>query len=192
MCIRDRDSVDLDGELAARKAVAHLDDLGHRVVALIGQPGPQLGRVFGVAQRAQEGAVAEAAARGMDLAVVPCRHGYEGGYATLAALLSERPEITALVVQNEPALGGILTAAADVGRRIPEDLSLVMVGMSDIAAESHNPPMTTVSVSGRMLGEMAVNNLVRRLEGDTTAPRVDIFTGDLSVRRSSGPAPAAR
>lgn len=186
------DSVDLDGTAAARIAVDYLAGLGHRSIAMIAQPGEQFERRFGIALRAREGVVAAATAAGMAVSTLSCDHSFEAGYQALAALLADRPDLTAVICQNEPAVGGILAAAADHGLRIPDDLSLVMLGMGAPAAEATYPTLTCVSVSGRLLGRLAVDHLIARLDGDDGPPAELVFPGELEVRRSSGPAPARR
>ncbi|MFP3702316.1 substrate-binding domain-containing protein, partial [Burkholderia sp. SIMBA_013] len=66
-----------------------------------------------------------------------------GGYEAAAALLREKPGLTALFATNDLMAIGAMQAAADLGLRVPADLSVV--GMTDIQlAHQFRPALTTV------------------------------------------------
>lgn len=181
------DYVDTDGVAAGRTALEYLAGLGHRVLGFVDQPDSQRERGLGLAVRVFEGLETAAAALGVELVSVPSAHSFDGGYAAMKALMERKPDLTAVIAHNERAVGGLMTAAGDLGLRVPRDLSVVSIIMGAAAAESTNPPMTTVSEPGRDLGRMAADHLIRRVKGDVSPPLQDLFPGRLVERGSSGP-----
>ena len=184
------DSVDLDGAAAARTAVDYLAGGGHKLIGLVEQPSVNLDRGFSLAHRVREGAFAAAQDAAVTLVASTCEHSFEDGYSVTTRMLSENPAMTAVICHNELAVGGVLNAVADHGLRVPDDFSVVTVGMGETVARSSNPPLSTVSVSGRELGRLAAEHLLDRLAGDDSPVNHVIFPGDLVIRRSSGPAPS--
>jgi LacI family transcriptional regulator len=88
---------------------------------------------------------------------------------------------------------GVYDAAARLGLRIPEDLSVV--GFDDVPeSEWTAPPMTTVHQPIAEMGAAAVRMLLRLTAGDDGAPPLTVRREELAtrlvVRGSTGPAPA--
>jgi LacI family transcriptional regulator len=81
---------------------------------------------------------------------------------------------------------GVLEAARAHSLRVPEHLSVV--GFDDMApAQWSAPPLTTVRQPFAEMGRVAVQNLLRLVEGVTlAAPRVELAT-QLVVRASTAP-----
>jgi DNA-binding LacI/PurR family transcriptional regulator len=94
--------------------------------------------------------------------------------------------LTAVIAFNEQAVPGVISAAVDDGRRIPQDFSVLSIDMPWQAAEMTTPPMTTVGPSAAEMGRAAVDILIRRLEGDDSPPSQMLFKGQLQVRGTSG------
>lgn len=120
--------------------------------------------------------------------VVPFQAGptEQRAYESTRKLLAAHPEITVIFANSDALAWGAICAAVEMGRRVPEDLSVV--GYDDHPSSAYyNPPLTTVR---QPLGEMAyeaaraVDQKVRgRLE---ELPR-KILKGELIVRRSCAP-----
>ena len=76
-----------------------------------------------------------------------------------------RPALTAIFVLNDLMALGALEGARSLGRRVPDDLSVV--GFDDIPfAALANPPLTTVGQPIRELGEQAADLLLAVVERD--------------------------
>lgn len=81
---------------------------------------------------------------------------------TLELLHSACPP-TAILAGNDSRAAQAMRAAAQIGRRVPDDLSVV--GFDDLPlAETMNPPLTTVHVPKDELGELAVRLLVEEAD----------------------------
>jgi DNA-binding LacI/PurR family transcriptional regulator len=175
--------VDTDFEQCTALAMQHLADLGHRQVGFVNQAGEDgLESRLGPAARAREGVLRVARAVGLAVDVSSCAPSFEAGRGAFAELVRRSPDVTAAVVVNEQALPGMISAANEQGRRIPDDFSILGIALGPQAAAMTVPPTTTVSASGREMGRRAVEVLVGRLEGSVAPPHHELFPGVLTVR----------
>jgi len=175
--------------VGARRVTAHLLELGHRRIGVIGGP-----REWSAAVERQAGHAAAMVHAG----VMPPRELHrpiepttdEGYRAALELLdLPERP--TALVCFNDKVAIGALHAAAERGLRVPDDLSVTGFDDSDVARAS-NPQLTTVRQPLAEMGRIAVGLLVRLMaRHKVEALHVELAT-ELVVRGSTGPLPTFR
>jgi LacI family transcriptional regulator len=83
---------------------------------------------------------------------------------------------------------GVLRAAAESNRRVPEDLSLV--GFDDIELASYAiPPLTTIAQPKQEIGQTAVRLLLERIEKKRQDVKPVILPTSLTIRQSSARAP---
>jgi LacI family transcriptional regulator len=115
---------------------------------------------------------------------VACAFDEEGGRAAAARLLQgRRPEV--LVCANDEIALGAISAAEEMGLRVPDDLAVT--GWDDVMAARHSRPgLTTVQQPMRRLGEWAARRLHDRMAGDTSPLRHDVLPTQLVVRASCG------
>lgn len=177
--------VDLDFAAAGAQCVAHLASLGHRTVALLGAPQVVYDRHTGYAERTLDGFTREAARLGMDAVALPCEENAEAVHAEVADLLRQRPGLTGLVVHNEAAVSHVLTALADLGRRVPQDVSVVAI-CPDELAERVRPGLTSVLVPAEEVGRQAVTLLMDKIAG-AEVPEATLLEPHLTVRASTAP-----
>jgi DNA-binding LacI/PurR family transcriptional regulator len=173
-----RRELTVDQVAGARAATRHLIDLGHRRIAHISGP-----LAWFEAQARLHGYRAElSAAR---LPPEPAPEGdwtAESGYR-LGLRVLEDPGVTAVFTSNDQMALGLYHAAAERGRRIPEDLSVV--GFDDIPEAAHFwPPLTTVRQDFTELGRRSIESLVSEIEGGTE-PAAITLRPDLIVRSSA-------
>ena len=153
----------VDDVAAARLAVGHLLELGHRSIASVG--GPLDGPRASAPARRRTGAYREALAG----AGVPWRGDLEldgrfspgGAQRAVRDLLTapgERP--TALFCQSDEMAFGALGALRELGLRCPEDVSVVGLDGHELAATFD---LTTVAQPVLELGASAARWLVGRL-----------------------------
>lgn len=177
-----------DNELGGYLATRHLLELGHRRVGCItgpmgGQSSKQ--RFYGYIRALQEYRVA------FDPELV-----LEGNFRTdLACDLTGRlleKGVTAVFACNDMMAYGVYRRAAGMGRRVPEDLSIV--GYDDLPfSEIMETPLTTVSQPARLMGERAAKNIIDEINGRAPQNREVVFEPELIVRKSSAsPGGAAR
>ncbi|MFE4923628.1 LacI family DNA-binding transcriptional regulator [Streptomyces sp. NPDC056661] len=174
---------------AARSVTAHLVQLGHRRIGVIGGPGDWLASQSRIAGHAA--ALAEAGllpSPGLLRSVEPTAdRGFEAAGELLD--LPERP--TALIAFNDRTAVGALRAAYERNLRVPDDLSITGFDDTDLG-RSTVPRLTTVRQPLEEMGRMAVSLLMRLLERHTVDTlHVELAT-HLVPRESTGPAPRVR
>jgi DNA-binding LacI/PurR family transcriptional regulator len=180
--------VDHDFTAAGAICADHLADLGHRDVAFVGYAPQVYQRHAGYAERTLTGFRERAAERGLRILHRPCEGTYESTAGTLARILEDRPATTGFVVQNEGALGPLLSLLRTNGRIVPEDASVIALCPEPLA-EQYSPRLTAVTGPAQELGRQAVELVMRRIEGGTP-PEITLLTPVLTVRESTGPAPS--
>ncbi|TDB72299.1 LacI family DNA-binding transcriptional regulator [Micromonospora sp. KC723] len=179
--------VDLDFHAAGGECVAHLAGLGHRRLALLGAPTAVYERGTGFAHRTRAG-VREAADRhGVQVVTLPCGEGAVEVRRTLTELLDRHPDVSGLVVQNEAAVGPVLATLPALGRRVPDDVSVVAICPEEFAGHS-SPALTCVPVPAEEVGRQAVSLLMGKLRGET-GPEVTLLAPRLTVRDSTAAVP---
>jgi LacI family transcriptional regulator len=107
--------------------------------------------------------------------------------ASLRKIMGQSPAPTAIICGNDIFAVGALFEAQEMGIDVPGALSLS--GFDDIEIAAHTrPPLTTVRVPDRQIGELAADYLIDRLAGRNRddPPMLDV---ELIERDSTGPAP---
>jgi alanine racemase len=186
-------SVDVDDEGGARLAAEHLLELGHRDIAILAieRPAASTGE-GGVVGRRLRGYREALAAAGIEvspdeIAVGPA--SIAGGADAFARLWDAGRRPTAVLAMSDGMAIGVLQAARARGRSIPADLSVV--GFDDVdLAQATDPPLTTVHQPVRGKGEEAVRLLLGLIEDRDARPGHRRLETRLTVRASTGPAPA--
>ncbi|QLJ02608.1 LacI family DNA-binding transcriptional regulator [Streptomyces sp. NEAU-sy36] len=181
--------VDLDWSATGALCVEHLAKLGHRDVAVIGEAPAVYERHTGFAERTLDGLRSRARELGLKVLHRPWEGGYDAMAVTLSRIFDERPRTTGFVVQNESAVEPLLAALSRQGRAVPEDVSVVAVCPEQVAVQA-SVRLTSVAVPAQEMGRHAVELLVGKLDGRETEDAV-LIAPELTVRASSGPAPAA-
>lgn len=183
--------VDHDFAAAGALCAEHLAGLGHRDVAFIGYGSGVYERHAAYAERTLTGFQERAHSRGLRFLHRACDGTYQGTAGALARALADRPGTTGFVVQNEAAIGPLLSLLRSSGRSVPEDASVIAL-CPDQLAEQHAPALTAVSGPAQELGRVAVEHLMTRLDsvlrGVPARDEQTLLAPVLTVRRSTGPA----
>jgi len=110
----------------------------------------------------------------------------ESGREEALRVLREHPSLTALVCYNDVLALGVLQACAQVGKRVPDDLSVL--GFDDIPESSRSaPPLTTVHFDRHHIGVAMMTKLIDVIEGKSDRDERVIIPGRLLVRQSCAP-----
>ena len=172
--------VDTDQGEGARLATGHLLDLGHPTVHHISGPPESYS-----AERRRDAWAATLRERGAD--VPPVLVGdwtTESGYE-LGLELARDASVTAIFAGNDQMALGLLRALHEVGRAVPDDVSVV--GFDDMEeSSSFWPPLTTVRQFFGTVGRRSVEALLEQVEGGDADH--DLLVGtELVVRSSTAP-----
>lgn len=177
-------AVCVDDRPAVMGAVRHLIGLGHRRIAHVAGPAHFL---HGSGRRqAWSTALAEAG-----LPAAPVASGdfsAAGGAAATRALLSSADPPTAVVYANDLMAIAGLTTAHDVGRLVPEQLSVIGFDDTELAAHVH-PPLSTARIDTFGWGQAAARTLLALIDGQHQGD-LELAPAELVLRQSTA-APSA-
>ncbi|MEM9563529.1 MAG: LacI family DNA-binding transcriptional regulator [Actinomycetota bacterium] len=177
--------VDTDTEQLTDTAIGHVTELGHRAVAFVGPPPSELERRYGFVERIRA-ELAEAAARqGVELVTCHPERSPSAGREAIGSLLFDRPDLTAAIVMNDPALAGVIQGAQAEGRRVPEDFSVLGLLASSLVADATTPATTAVVGAPTTIGRLAAQAIVEMLDGGGPSPRRQELVGCELVIRGS-------
>jgi len=184
------DSVETDEEQATAVVAKHLLDLGHRRIACLSSRETPT-QTWAVKRRT---CFEQAVAKCPGARVKSWRLNEQGtnGLEIARELLRDELAPTAVFAVSDHEANFVHRAAAELGRRIPEDLSLVGFADLDFAA-TMDPPLTTMRQKPYQIGLLAAELIMDRIAGeiddaeDPTTIKVD---AELVVRESTAPPPA--
>ena len=165
-----------DDEQGARLITEHLIGLGHRRIAHIAG----YGAVGELRRRSFEATMRAHGLAGQAL-VEPCDMTEEGGHRTAVRLLGRANRPTAVIAVNDIAAVGALSAAEELGLRVPHDLSVTGYDNTSIARLRHLW-LTTVDNAGHEVGRRAARCLLDRFEGRGGEGRVQLAAPSLEIR----------
>jgi DNA-binding LacI/PurR family transcriptional regulator len=172
-----------DDEMGGQLLMAHVLELGHRCIGLIATPDS----LHLSTPRRLAGARKAVQAAGLDFDALPRADGdfsTASGGRCAEQLLTEHPDLTALIALNDRMAMGAVQAARSAGYAVPERLTIV--GYDDIPwAATFVPALTTMSQRAPDLGHAAAAMLFALLDGEHPEPMV--LPPHLVVRHSSAP-----
>jgi len=159
------DTVISDNFRAAYQVVKYLIDKRHRHIGLVGSDEncfPSLkDRRNGYLRALKESEIGEVYIANFNI-------NKSHGFQETISLLKEYPIITALFCVNDDVGSAAIKAVQDLGKRVPEDISIIGYDDTYIAANTH-PALTTMHVDTVAMGRAAVHLLSLRLENPEAA-----------------------
>jgi LacI family transcriptional regulator len=175
------DAVVADNVPAVQAATQRLIDAGHRSIAFVGG----LSEVETGSER-QEGYLAAIESAGLRPVLANGGFRRDAARAAVAELLARKDEpVSALMVANNLMALGAMWAVRDAGLRVPDDIAMIAVD-NPPWAELLDPPLTVLGQPIRVMATMAIELLMRRLQGERFAPVREVLPLELIVRRSCG------
>ena len=176
--------VGTDNAEAAKLAVRHLIELGHRRIAHVTRSDPVASAVERLEGYRQE---VERAGLGYQVSLVlRAPQTVEGGRTAASELLHLVPAPTAVFAYSDLQAIGILLGLRDAGVNVPKNMSVI--GFDDIEfARYMTPPLTTVAQSVDQIGRIGAHLLIDILEGRAhRSAHSHLLPGSLVVRGSTG------
>lgn len=151
--------VSADHRAGGRLMAEHLLGLGHRKIAIVGAPthsAPIGQRIEGIKAAMEEyGVFPVGTALGEE-------HTFDACYA-LAKDILQTTQPTAIIGTTDIAAIAAIHAGHELGLRLPEDLSAI--GFDNLPQSAHVfPPLTTVEQPITLLGELAAQKLLNRID----------------------------
>ena len=174
------DCVLVNNHDAAHNITRHLISHGHRRTAFIGYGE----RLYTVHERI-EGYTSAITEAGLEPCVLASASDGTGARNLAWQALSTKPRPTAIFGSNTLVLHGIMSAARDLGLRVPADVAVA--GFEDFRwAGFVQPGLTVVRQPGEEMGRRAAQMLFERLAGKKGPPQTVVLDTELIIRESCG------
>lgn len=170
---------DHDGGYQATK---HLIQNGHRKIAFVGTPMAERG----VDRERYEGYLAALDEAGIteEPTVIPCPAVSHAMGVEAGMLLGQKfPEITAAFATADQLAVGLIEGLYAVGRKVPDDLSIVGFDDLEIAATAR-PPLTTITQNLKQKAATAVDLLLHTIQSSLDQPQETVLDVKLIERKS--------
>jgi LacI family transcriptional regulator len=181
------DAVMADHAGSIREATTRLLNLGHRrIVLLTGDTiiYPARERVRGYTEAHEAFGLPVDPAFVRATSFLPTE-----GFRHASSLLSGSDMPTAIIAGGIDMLAGVLRAIRVRGLRIPEDVSVIGAGDSELA-ELHTPPVSVERWDQAEIGRTAARLLLNRMSGNADMPPEHVLQPTEFIQRASiGPAP---
>ena len=183
------DHCNMNNRDAVHRMVSALDELGHTNIGVVASANP----TFNLADRAA------AFDRSLELLGLASRAGWiypvpadaAGAAEVLVPAFRRRRPPPALVCLTDNLAYGCLQALATLKLRVPEDVSVM--GFDDLpSSRVMHPPLSTVRVPTHAMGAAAARMLDARIASPDKPVEKTLFTCELIMRKSVGPAPERR
>jgi DNA-binding LacI/PurR family transcriptional regulator len=162
--------VDFDFSEGMRMALRHLAERGHHHVAFINFDQDLLDAGYGPAVRSRNGFEHGLAENGLQGYMSADSRTVQKAASSFHRLLEAHPQVSAVVIANELIAAGVTRFVYEIGMRIPDDLSVIVIA-SDVAAERMTPPLTNIVLPAAHMGRIGAELLIGQLEGEIVEPR---------------------
>jgi DNA-binding LacI/PurR family transcriptional regulator len=178
--------VDIDFERAVIASVDHLVALGHRRIGFLSAAPNGAQHDYSPALRSLASYRAMCSKYGLPTLFRETNLELTSIRAAIGGLLTEQPQITALVTMDGTASVRLVQAIQSLNLAIPGDISIVGTVANEVA-ELMSPPLTTINPLGYDIGYQAGKVLIDHLEGRISDTGQVLMPVQLIVRGSTGP-----
>ena len=176
------DFVDMNNGDAVYRVVSHFVETGHKSVGLVSSPVTT--RNFHLRAASFREVLGKFDLARSDRFFYEVDSTFQGAYQDFRQQLSRGAALPeGLFCINDIVCLGVMKALKEAGRRIPEDISVI--GFDDLPTSAlSDPPLTTVQVSKKEIGAMALSLLRDRILKEDRPPVKVQIGGGLIVRES--------
>ena len=152
-------SISTDDFAAGKMVVDYLIKQGHKNIGIIGGNLSNTQISFNRVEGGRQAFLDHNLTFDVASNYIPCRYSLEDGYNAAKELLTKNPSITALFSISDVIALGAMRAISDLGKRIPEDVSLV--GYDGISLASYSlPRLTTICQDTGTMAKQCVNMIL--------------------------------
>lgn len=178
--------VDADFAGGVEQAMEHLISLGHRHIALL--TGPRSLVSVRLREQGYRNSLKKNDLPLVDKYILEGSFTSESGHALAIQAMQLPHPPSALVCGDDMMAFGAVQALKELGRRVPEDVSVV--GFDDVSlARFSSPPLTTIRQDTYQKGRIAAETLLSFIPGkNDAAPAQIMLDTSLIVRNSTAPA----
>lgn len=177
--------IDYDFEAAMSLAFRHLTALGHRNIGYVSAT-PSQHKQHGPTMRALRGYLASCRQMGLPSLEYETDHNLRNIRLVVSRMVSEHPEMSAIITMREMVETAIFGAIHDAGLRVPDDISVVGL-TSPHGPELTSPGLTAVEFPAWSMAYQAGNMLIDELEEVHASRREILWEPKLIVGGSTSP-----
>jgi DNA-binding LacI/PurR family transcriptional regulator len=177
--------IDYDFAAAMRIGMSHLTSLGHQHIGFV-SPMPAAHKQHGPTMRALRSYVQACEEMGLQPLHYETDQSLRHIQLMTSKMLSDHPEITALLTLREMVETAFYCAVHDAGLRIPDDISVLGL-MTPDGPELTSPALTALNFPAWHMAYGAGTRLIDELEEVDTAIKEILWEPTLTVRGSTGP-----
>jgi LacI family transcriptional regulator len=171
-----------DYAATGRIAAQHLLDFGHRFIGVLAGTNTHTARDF---QKHFTETCARTGAKSGSILWADGWFTEQGGYEGAQWLLQRKPELTAVMAGNDKMAIGAIRYLREIGRRIPDDISVM--GVDDIPSAAFSVPgLTTVRHELYQIGRLAVEGILSVVKKQSATSQ-QVLPAKLVIRESTGP-----
>jgi DNA-binding LacI/PurR family transcriptional regulator len=181
---QDLSYIDFDFENAVIEAYDHLLNLGHTKIGFFTYPeswriaglGPSIRALLGFQQVIKRYSI--------EPIYYETKLSVEDSRSCIGDAIQKHPDMTAMLVLHNSIAVGAINAIQSIGKRIPEDYSLVGVSLGG-GSELIIPPLTAIHWDGYEIGRQAANVLIDKLNNKISVPKQVLILPKLTLQRST-------
>ncbi|MCB2228196.1 MAG: LacI family transcriptional regulator [Desulfarculaceae bacterium] len=176
-------SVNSENFQSIHRAVSYLLGLGHRKIAFV--LGSMSSKFSFERLAAYQKAFADHGLAPDPAYIVESDFSKPDAFRLMGQLLDLDQPPTAVICLNDTITPGVLRQILQRGLKVPEDISVVAIGCSDIL-DLTLPPLTTVRIPAVAIGRTLAQRLIQLIETGRCPEQHTIIPADFIVRESTG------
>lgn len=177
-------SIISDNSAAGALAIDHLLACGRRKIAIIGGD-----LTYGASEERAAGATTRLAAEGLTPLGGTALFGNwseQWGRAAMRSIYAQYPDVDGVLCGNDQIARGALDSLRDLGRHVPDDVSVMGHDNWDILVAGARPMLTSIDMNLEEIGRRAAQRLAEAMEG-SPSKGVELVAARVVVRNSSLP-----
>ncbi len=179
--------VDIDHVKHIRSAFEYLHGLGHKAIAYLGYPADVYDQGFSPAVISRQSYAAVCQEYELPVRYQPGAFTPRATQQHAQQLLEKWPETTAIIVAYASATSGVIRVLHQVGRRVPDDCSIVATLATERERELMIPALTAYHFPMYEMGYKAANLLINQLANGPATSQQVLMETRLVFRESAGP-----
>ena len=167
----------------SRLVIDHLIKLGHRKIAYIA--GPETYFSSGQRLTGYKKSLEKAGLLVEDDLIYRGTWLVPSGYECTQKIIKQENTPTAIVAANDQMAYGAILAVQEAGLHVPDDIAIAGYDNDEVAQVS-NPTITTVQMPLFKMGQVAAENLLSQINGESFLSEEQLIKGELFIRQSCG------
>ncbi|MBQ9845246.1 MAG: LacI family DNA-binding transcriptional regulator [Oscillospiraceae bacterium] len=156
-------SVSIDDTEAAKAAVSHLIENGHREIGILGGHIENSKVAYTRYIGCKEAFESHNVPFSSEKQYIESLFGMSDGYSAMQQLLQKMPQITAVFAMSDVMAVGAIRAIKDSGRKVPEDISVVGFDGLELG-EFISPKLTTIKQNREKIAQRSVEILLDTID----------------------------